>query len=91
MTWWKDAVSERTEVQTQIPRGGAPTAEHFDHLAVDSTQRYKFPYGDFTKVHRCAVLSAESRAGQYRYADIEDAAARLHRMMDPKAHRASRK
>jgi hypothetical protein len=23
-------------------------------------------YGDFKKVHRCAVLSAESRAGQYK-------------------------
>src|SRR5689334_7553948 len=31
--------------------------------------RYKFPYGDFEKVHRCGVLAAESRAGQYRYSD----------------------
>jgi hypothetical protein len=30
-----------------------------------SKSRYKFPYGDFRKVHRCAVLSAESRAGHY--------------------------
>lgn len=33
--------------------------------------RYEFPYGDFHNVHRCAVLSAESRAGQYRHLDIE--------------------
>src|SRR3954453_3281646 len=44
--------------------------------------RYKFPYGDFENVHRCAVLSAESRAGQYKYADIESAAAHLHGMLE---------
>ena len=44
--------------------------------------RYKFPYGDFEKVHRCGVLAAESRAGQYKYEDIELAAAHLHGMID---------
>jgi hypothetical protein len=43
---------------------------------------YKFPYGDFANVHRCGVLSAESRAGQYKYHDIELAAAHLHGMID---------
>jgi len=53
------------------------------HLGIDNEhdeqtkQRYKFPYGDFKKVHRCAVISAESRAGQYKHFDIEKAAARL--------------
>jgi hypothetical protein len=61
-----------------------------DEKAPETKQRYKFPYGDFTKVHRCGVLSAESRAGQYGYVDIEEAAARLHGMMDPKAHPAAR-
>ena len=44
--------------------------------------RYKFPYGDLKKVHRCAVLSAESRAGWYNYYDIENAAAHLHGTID---------
>jgi hypothetical protein len=44
--------------------------------------RYEFPYGDFVNVHRCAVLSAESRAGQYKHYDIETAAAHLHGMID---------
>jgi hypothetical protein len=44
--------------------------------------RYKFPYGDFENVHRCGVLSAESRAGQYKYYDIENAVAHLHGMID---------
>jgi hypothetical protein len=32
---------------------------------------YKFPCGDFRKIHRCAILSAESRAGQYKHFEIE--------------------
>jgi hypothetical protein len=58
------------------------------HLAVDDEANretkghYKFPYGDFSAVHRCAVLAAESRAGQRKYADVENAAAHLHGMLD---------
>jgi hypothetical protein len=47
--------------------------------------RYKFPYGDLKDVHRCAVISAESRAGQYKYYDIENAAAHLHGMIEEEA------
>jgi hypothetical protein len=58
------------------------------HLGIDDEQdedtkaRYKFPYGDFKKIHRCAVLTAESRAGQYKHFDIERAAAHLHGMIE---------
>lgn len=58
------------------------------HLGLDvearenTKERYKFPYGDFERVHRCGVLSAEVRAGQRKYGDIEAAAARLHDMID---------
>jgi hypothetical protein len=57
------------------------------HLGVDdaagaSKGRYRFPYGDFEKVHRCAVLAAESRAGQYKHFDIERACAHLHGALD---------
>ena len=58
------------------------------YLGIDTAEdeerkgRYKFPYGDFEKVHRCGVLAAESRAGQYKYDDIEHAAAHLHGMID---------
>jgi hypothetical protein len=38
-----------------------------DEKSEDTKARYKFPYGDFEKVHRCGVLSAESRAGQYKH------------------------
>jgi hypothetical protein len=62
------------------------------HLAVDDEQdletkrHYKFPYGDFKKVHRCGVLTAESRAGQYKHFDVERVAARLHEMIDGIKH-----
>jgi len=58
------------------------------HLGIDDAEdeqnkkRYKFPYGDFENVHRCAVLTIESRAGQYKHTDIELAAAHLHGMLD---------
>jgi hypothetical protein len=66
------------------------------HLAIDDEQdldtkrRYKFPYGDFKKVHRCGVLTAESRAGQYKHFDVERAAARLHEMIDGIKHGVGR-
>ena len=43
---------------------------------------YKFPYGDFRRVHRCGVISAESRAAQNDYDDITTALEKLHEMMD---------
>ncbi|MEA2494618.1 MAG: hypothetical protein QOJ29_2529, partial [Thermoleophilaceae bacterium] len=45
-------------------------------------RRYKYPYGDFEDVHRCAVLAAESRAGQYDHGDVKSAAAHLHGMLE---------
>lgn len=53
-----------------------------DEFDEDNKGRYKFPYGDFEKVHRCGLLAAESRAGQRKYYDIELAVAHLHGMLD---------
>jgi hypothetical protein len=55
-----------------------------DEEANDTKKKYKFPYGDFIDVHRCAILSAESRAGQYKHFDIERAALQLREMIDGK-------
>jgi hypothetical protein len=33
-------------------------------------------------VHRCAVLATERRAAQYKYIDVEVAAAQLHTMLE---------
>ncbi len=53
-----------------------------DEKDPETKGHYKFPYGDFRDVHRCGVISAESRAAQNRYDDIESAAAHLHGMLD---------
>jgi hypothetical protein len=58
------------------------------HLGVDpdaaeeTKGRYSFPIGDFSRVHRCAVISAESRAGQYDHDDIEGALKKLLQQID---------
>ncbi|UJP11509.1 hypothetical protein L2X99_08450 [Microbacterium sp. KUDC0406] len=56
-----------------------------DSDATEGTKgRYLFPYGDFHRLHRCAVISGESRAGQYDHASIEDALRELLRGIDKK-------
>ena len=53
------------------------------HLGIDKRHKpgskagYKFPFGDFTNVHRCGLLAVKARARQYGYADIEAAAEQL--------------
>lgn len=53
-----------------------------DESDEDTKEHWKFPYGDFERVHRCGVLAAESRAGQYDYDDVKSAAAHLHGMIE---------
>ncbi|MFC6079653.1 hypothetical protein [Sphaerisporangium aureirubrum] len=53
-----------------------------DEHPEDTKGRYKFPYGDFKKVHRCGVIAAKARAAQRDHDDIEDAAARLLDKLD---------
>ena len=58
------------------------------HLGMDATHvqnskaRFKFPFGDFKNIHRCALLAVKSRAHQYGYSDIENAAERRLEMME---------
>src|SRR5262245_23546536 len=57
------------------------------YLAIDQSespktkQAYRLPYGDFQRVHLCALLAAESRAAHYKHQDIQEAAAQLHDML----------
>ena len=60
------------------PRAGASTragTSASTKQKEETKARCKFPYGDFERVHRCAVLSAEVRAAQRDYTDIQLAAA----------------
>jgi hypothetical protein len=50
--------------------------------AEDTKARYKFPFGDFRNIHRCALLAVKSRAHQYGYSDIENAAIQLLEMIN---------
>jgi len=60
------------------------------HLGIDdrypenTKSRYKFSYGDFRNIHRCALLAAKARARQYGYIEIENAAAELERAIKEK-------
>jgi hypothetical protein len=72
------------------------------HLGIDNRfaentkRRYKFPYGDFKKVHRCGLLAVKARASQYGYTEIENAAADLEhvikiRSVNPATHLKTRR
>ena len=67
------------------------------HLGIDPTHvqsskaSSKFPFGDFKNIHRCALLAVKSRAHQYGYSDIENAAERLLEMMESKREDEIRK
>jgi hypothetical protein len=64
------------------------------HLGIDREKpkeaktAYGFPFGDFKRVHRCGILSAETRAAQYEHQDVANAVAHLHGMIE--AQRRSR-
>jgi hypothetical protein len=66
------------------------------HLAVDETRprrtkaHYRFPYGDFVDVHRCALLDAESQAARHGYRDVARAVTHLHGMLELARARAAR-
>jgi hypothetical protein len=56
-----------------------------DEYREESRRRYEFPYGDFENVHRCGILTAQSRAAQDKYFDIEEAVADLLAVIDRQA------
>jgi len=84
--WSEHQPSARADNEFIAAHGWAEYAKW--HLGVDDDEsqdtkaHYKFPYGDCSNAHRCALLSAESRAAQYKHFDIEAAAAHLHGMID---------
>jgi hypothetical protein len=53
------------------------------HLGIDrrhgeeTKTHHKFPFGDFTALHRCGLLAVKARAHEYGYAEIEIAADEL--------------
>jgi hypothetical protein len=86
--WSEHAPSAQQENEFIEKHGFAEYAKW--HLGVDSSKpedtkgRYSFPFGDFTKVHRCAVISLESRAAQNDHDDIAKSSKRLLTLIDRK-------
>jgi hypothetical protein len=84
---WSEHAPSTDDENRYIDREGWEAYSQW-HLGVDPDEsdetkgRFSFPFGDFTKLHRCAVISLESRAGQYDHDDIERAAKQLLEKID---------
>jgi hypothetical protein len=84
--WSEDALPAKDETAWLKNHDWDEFAEW--HLGVDTEKsdetkgRYEFPMGDYKKVHRCAIISMESRAAQYDHADIAKAAKKLLKQID---------
>ena len=89
--WAKDRPSTELENKFIRQHGFGEYAKW--HLGIDdrypenTKRRYKFPFGDFQNVHRCGVLAVQARAGEYRYSEIENAAAQLREMIEETRNR----
>jgi hypothetical protein len=76
---WSEHAPSADEENAFIERHGFSEFAKW-HLGVDpeKTEGTKgsvsFPFGDFRKVHRCAVVSLESRAAQHGHDHISKAA-----------------
>jgi hypothetical protein len=88
-TEWSEAAPSAAEENEEIDK------ESFDefarwHLAVnpDASEgtkgRYAFPYGDFKKVNRAALIHAKQRASQNDHDEIAKAADELLQYLDRK-------
>jgi hypothetical protein len=79
---WSDAAPSAEEENDFIEKHGyGEYAKWFLGIDAEKSEetkgRYSFPYGDFSKVRRGGVISAESRAAQNDHDDIAKAAKKL--------------
>jgi hypothetical protein len=79
---WSEAQPSAEEENRFIDENGweAFTKWHraYDTEASEETKsRYKFPFGDFRKLHRSALIAAKQRAGSEDYNEVQSAADRL--------------
>ena len=92
---WSEHAPSTDDENTFIEKNGIAEFAKW-HLGEDGDKtegtkgRYLFPYGDFQTLHRCAVISGESRAGQYNHDSIRDALHDLLEKIDAKAERSSK-
>jgi hypothetical protein len=84
---WSEHAPTTDDENSFIDRAG--WAAYADwHLGIDRQEsdetkgRFSFPFGDFAQIHRCAVISLESRAAQFDHDEIARAAKRLLEQID---------
>ena len=88
-TEWSDAAPSADDGNAEIDKNGYDGFGAW-HLAIDpdaseeTKGRYAFPYGDFTKVNRAALIHAKQRASQNGHDAIEKAADLLLQRLDEK-------
>ena len=86
-TEWSDAAPSADDSNAEIEEHGYEGYAAW-HLAIDpdaseeTKGRYKFPYGDFRKVNRAALIHAKQRASQNDHPEIEQAADELLQRLD---------
>ena len=86
---WSDAAPSTDEGNRVIERDGYDGYGAW-HLAIDpdaseeTKGRYAFPYGDFSKVVRSALIHAKQRASQNDHDEVEKAADDLLQRLDAK-------
>ncbi len=88
-TEWSDAAPSTDEENALIERAGLDGYGEW-HLAVDEEAgeetkgRYRFPYGDFSKVNRAALIHGKQRAAQNDHGAVEKAFDELLHHLDSK-------
>ena len=86
-TGWGEAAPSAAEGNKEIERTGYGGYGRW-HLGIDTEaseetkDRYGFPYGDFKKVNRSALIHAKQRASQNGHEEIEKVAGNLLDRLD---------
>ncbi len=89
-TPWSDAAPFADEENDEIERHGHDGYGEW-HLAVDTDAgedtkgRYRFPFGDFKKVNRAALIHAKQRASQNDHSKVADAADKVLEHLDARS------
>ena len=89
-TGWGDAAPSAAEGNDEIERHGYDGYGKW-HLGIDTEaseetkDRYGFPYGDFHKVNRSALIHAKQRASQNDHTEIEKVADELLSHLDERS------
>lgn len=88
-TSWSDAAPSADDGNTVIERDGYDGYGAW-HLGIDTEaseetkDRFGFPYGDFQRVNRAALIHAKQRAAQNDHGAVEKAADELLEHLDKK-------